>query len=163
MRPKGTKEQLAARRKRGLELLAQRQSTADVAVAVGVTARTARRWCQDADAPRSNQKRRLPGRPSKLTARQLWRLEKALLRGAYAHGYAEDYWTLDRIAHVVWELFGVRYHRSSIWHILRGMDWSSQKPQRQPFQRDDEAIAHWQPFVWPQIKKVAPTGSDADF
>jgi transposase len=85
----------------------------------------------------------------------LGQLEKALDRGAYAHGYAQDYWTLDRIAHVIWQLFSVRYESSSVWRLLQRLGWSSQKPQRQPLQRDDQAIQHWQRYVWPRIKKVA--------
>jgi transposase len=82
-------------------------------------------------------------------------LEKALDRGAYAHGYAEDYWTLDRIGHVIWERFGVRYESSTVWRLLQRMGWSSQKPQRQPLHRDEETIRHWKRYVLPRIKKVA--------
>jgi hypothetical protein len=45
------------------------------------------------------------------------RLERALKRGAFEQGYAGDYWTLDRIAHLIWDLLEVRYHPSNVWHI----------------------------------------------
>jgi transposase len=83
------------------------------------------------------------------------RLEKVLLDGAFAQGYAEDYWTLDRIAHVIWELFGVRYRPNSVWHVMQRMEWSCQKPQRVSFQYDEDEIARWKHYVWPRIKKVA--------
>jgi transposase len=86
------------------------------------------------------------------------RLEKALDRGAYAFGYAENYWTLDRIAQVIWQLFEVRYHPSSVWHVMDRMGWSSQRPQRRPLQRDDEAIERWKEEELPRIKKVSATG-----
>jgi hypothetical protein len=76
----------------------------------------------------------------------------ALKRGAYAYGYEEDYWTLNRIAHLIWDLFHVRYHPSGVWHVLQRVDWSCQKPQRRGLQRDDEAIAHWKHYVWPHIR-----------
>ncbi len=76
-------------------------------------------------------------------------------RGAYAYGYAGDYWTLDRIAQLIWQLFAVRYHPSGVWHVLRRLGWSCQRPQRRPFGRDDAAVAHWRQYIWPQIKKVA--------
>jgi len=82
-------------------------------------------------------------------------LERALGRGAYAYGYAEDYWTLDRIAHLIWDLFRVRYRPSGVWYLLQRLGWSCQKPQRRTLQRDDEAIAHWKRYVGPHIKKVA--------
>jgi len=72
-----------------------------------------------------------------------------------AYGYAEDYWTLDRIAHRIWDLFRVRYRPSGVWYLLQRLGWSCQKPQRRTLQRDDEAIAHWKHYVWPHIKKVA--------
>lgn len=153
MRPKGTDEQLAARRERALALLRAGLRPVDVAAAVGVTDRTIRRWRVAAGRPR--RKRQPAGRRPKLTAVQQRRLERELRRGAFAHGYAGDYWTLDRIAHLVWELFGVRYHPSGVWHVLRRMGWSCQRPQRRPFGRDDAAVADWRRDVWPEIKKVA--------
>lgn len=153
MRPKGTDEQLAARRERALALLQAGQRPVDIARAVGVTDRTIRRW--RAEAAQSTRRRGPKGRRPKLTAAQLRQLERALKRGAYAHGYAGDYWTLDRIAHVIWELFAVRYHPSGVWHVLRRLGWSCQRPQRQSLDRDDAAVGHWRRYVWPQIKKVA--------
>jgi transposase len=100
---------------------------------------------------RGRQKR---GIKPRLTAQGLAKLTRELGRGAYAQGYAEDYWTLDRIARLIWDLFGVRYHPSGVWRRLRRLGWSSQKPQRRALQRDDAAIAHWTQYVWPQIKKV---------
>lgn len=155
MRPLGTNAQLAARRKRALQWLRRGQTATDVAKRVGRTARSIRRWQHEAQPPQYKPTVRRPGRPARLSARQLRRLERALQRGAYGHGYAEDYWTLERIARVIWDLFHVRYHASAVWHLLRRMGWSCQKPQRQPLQRDDEAVRHWKRYTWPQIKKVA--------
>jgi transposase len=84
------------------------------------------------------------------------RLKGQLARGAFAQGYAEDYWTLDRSAHLLWHLFGVRYHPSSVWQVVKRRGWSSQKPQRRPLQRDELAGAQWKRYRWPQIKKMAP-------
>jgi putative transposase len=90
-------------------------------------------------------------------------LVSALERGAYAYGYVEDYWTLDRIVHLIWNLFHVRYHPSGVWHVLQRVGWSCQKPQRRSLERDDKAIAHWKHYVWPHIKKVAGIGRHPDF
>src|SRR5262245_57812949 len=151
MRPKGTPEQLDARRERALALLGQGQKPSAVAAAVGVTDRTVRRWRAGAGKPKRRAKR-LPGRPRRLSAKQVQRLERELKRGAFAHGYASDYWTLDRVGQLIWQLFAVRYHPSSVWHVLRRMGWSCQRPQRRPFGRDDEAVVHWRRYIWPQIK-----------
>jgi putative transposase len=112
------------------------------------------RWRQAERAGVVHQRQK-PGPSPRLSTRQLRHLEQALKQGAYAHGYAEDYWTLDRIGHVIWMLFGVRYHHSGVWYVLRRMGWSSQLPQRRALSRDDVAVAHWRRYHWPQVKKVA--------
>ena len=154
MRPKGTIEQLNARRDRALALLRQGQKPSEVAAAVGVTDRTVRRWREVAGKPK-RRANRPPGRPRRLTAAQVRRLERELRRGAFAHGYAGDYWTLDRVGQLIWQLSAVRYTPSGVWHVLHRLGWSAQRPQRRPFGRDDQAVAHWRRYLWPQIKKVA--------
>lgn len=157
MRPFGTSEQLERRRQRALNWLKHGQRLTQVAKRVGATAQSVCRWRHEAKYPPRRRKlqRRAPGRPSRLSHSQLRRLVSALERGAYAYGYAEDYWTLDRIAHLIWVLFDVRYRSSSVWYLLHRLDWSCQKPQRRSLARDDQAIAHWKHYIWPHIKKVA--------
>jgi transposase len=155
MRPAGTYIQLQARRKRAMDLLASGQTPTEVAKVVGAERRTIYRWMSDQMKPRSKRPIFSIGRPPRLKALQMRRLERALKRGAFEQGYAGGYWTLDRIARLIWDLFEVRYHPSSVWHILNRMEWSCQKPQRQALQRNDEDIAHWRRYIWPQIKKVS--------
>jgi len=114
MRPIGTSDQLAARRKRALVLIRQGHAPAQVATVMGVTPRSVQRWRRDTLRPRNKRKQNSKPayRPCRLTPRQLKQLEQALLKGAYAHGYAEEYWTLDRIAQLIWRLFGIRYRPS---------------------------------------------------
>jgi transposase len=153
MRIKGSNAVADARRARGLALLSEGKTCAQAASQVGVSIRTVQRWRQE-ERTGGRRERRKAGRACWLTSRQLQQLERALKRGAVAQGYAEDYWTLDRVAQVIWTRFGVRYHPSGVWRLLRRMGWSCQKPQRQALSRDDEAIAHWKRYQWPRIKKV---------
>jgi transposase len=157
MRPFGTSEQLARRRQRALNWLKHGQRVTQVAKRVGATAQSVCRWRHESKHPPRRRKlhRRAPGRPSRLSNSQLRRLVSALGRGAYAYGFAEDYWTLDRIAHLIWDLFDLRDRSSSVWYLLHRLDWSCQKPQRRSLARDDKAIAHWKHYIWPHIKKVA--------
>jgi transposase len=136
-----------------MQLLAEGLGPTEVARRIGVARQTIYEWKANAGRKRRQSKRR-PGGVCRLSAQQQKQLARALLRGAFAHGYAEDHWTLDRIGRVIYDLFQVRYHPSSVWHLLRRMGWSSQKPQRRGLQRDDEAIADWQQKAWPRIKKV---------
>jgi transposase len=126
MRPYGISQQLARRRERARALLRRGQSPGQVAKRVGATERSVRRWRQPPrpTSRRRNSRRRGPGRPCRLRASQLQRLLRALERGAFSYGYAEDYWTLDRIAHLIWELFRVRYRSHSVWYLLRRLGWS---------------------------------------
>jgi len=155
MRPYGTSKQLAKRRKRALELLESGKRVKEVAQIIGVTERSVRYWQKEAHDPKDKTGVRPPGHPSRLSDEQLQELEKELLKGAYAQGYAEDYWTLDRIARLIWDKFKVRYHPVSVWYLMRRMGWSNQRPQRQALQRDELAIKRWKRNTWPRIKKEA--------
>jgi len=70
---------------------------------------------------------------------------------------------VERIAHLIWELFRVRYRPSSVWYLLHRLEWSCQKPQRRALHRHDDVIAHWKHYVWPHIKKVAAPGRNPGF
>lgn len=152
MRPYGTSKQLQERRDQALKLINQGKSVEEIAARMKVTVRSVYRWQQEQKQPKRKSERP-PGKPAYLTKDQIKKLEQELLKGAYAHGYSEDYWTLDRIGHMIWDLFKVRYTLSGVWRLLDGMGWSCQKVQRLAIQRNDEAIRNWKRWVWPQIKK----------
>lgn len=80
-----------------------------------------------------------------------------LLKGARAYGFPNELWTLKRIAAVIQVEFGVRYHPSHVWKILRHLGWSCQVPERRAIQRNEHAIAHWKRYRWPAIKKSPTT------
>jgi transposase len=154
MRPKGPSKTLDERRAKAIEELEEGRTVSVVAKEYSMTERSVRRWQQENKWPREKSGRG-PGQPPKLSLEQMKELEKELERGAYAHGYSEDYWTLERIGHVIWELFGVRCATSSVWNIMQRMGWSSQKTQRLAIQRNDEKVKKWKQYRWPRIKKVA--------
>lgn len=155
MRPYGTSEQLAKRRTKAMKLLRRGKSIREISQQMGVTERCVRYWRADASHPQWKKRGNPPGRPSQLSAKQLARLEKELQKGAYAQGYAEDYWTLDRIGRLIWDQFAVRYHPSAVWHLMKRLGWSCQRPQRRSLARNEEAIRRWKHYAWPRIKKVA--------
>jgi hypothetical protein len=49
-----------------------------------------------------------------LSDQQVRRLEHELRRGAFARGYAGDYWTLDWVGQLIWQLFAVRRPHSGL-------------------------------------------------
>jgi transposase len=92
------------------------------------------------------------GRPTMLSQKELEGVEKALLKGALAHGFASDLWTLSRVAQVIARLTGVEYHPGHVWRVLRGMGWSLQKPARRAAERNPETIERWVKETWPEVK-----------
>ena len=155
MRPKGSAEELERRRRQAIALMDQGMKPAAVARAVGTSRASVTRWRQmyQAGGQEAMQAKPHPGGTSRLTARQRKRLIRMLLQGPHKHGYGTELWTLSRVAEVIAVNFGVQYHPSAVWHILRAMGWSCQKPERRARERDEQAIEAWRQQEWPRIKK----------
>ena len=93
------------------------------------------------------------GRRPKLSRAQRRQVERALLKGARAHGFDTDLWTLGRIAVVIQRLTGVRHHPSHVWRLLRQLGWSVQRPARRAAERDQATIQRWVKQDWPRIRQ----------
>jgi transposase len=94
------------------------------------------------------------GRKPKLSDEQLAAVEEALSNGAEASGYANELWTLPRVAKVIASVTGVSYHPGHVWYVLRDqLNWTWQRPARRAVERNDEAVEHWVKQRWPQLKK----------
>jgi transposase len=144
------------RRERAAELFAQGRSQAEVARQLDVSRQSASRWHAgwQASGATALRTRGPTGRRPKVADDQLEGIERALLEGALAHGFATDVWTLDRIAVLIQGLTGVALSNPSVWRLLRErLGWSVQRPQRQAKERDEEAIQHWVAHEWPRIKR----------
>jgi transposase len=100
----------------------------------------------------------LAGRKPRLQPEQLALIERELLRGATAHGYSADLWTLPRIAKLISTLTGVDYHPGHVWKILRKMEWSLQRPTLRAKERDDAKVQQWKEQTWAEIKKKPNSG-----
>jgi len=159
MRPYGSPEALERRRRRGVALLKDGLSVAAVAKRLGASVRSVQRW---QSAYRKGGRKALSakpvsGRPPKLAPKDYPRLWEILLEGASASGFPNDLWTLKRMAYVIRKEFGVTYHPSHVWKVMRKARWSCQVPERRAIQRDEKAIEHWKRYRWPHIKKGART------
>lgn len=143
----------------GGKMLQEGKGVREVSRLLGVSPSTVSRWKQNLEAGglEALRARPHPGRAPRLTVQQKKELEKVLLRGARAAGFPTDLWTLERVARVIEREFGVRYHPRYVWHILTGMGWSTQKPERRARERDEGAIASWRTEGWAKVKKsLAP-------
>jgi len=142
---------------RAMALLDQGWSQAEVAESLGVTPGAVSQWktAYHRDGPEALKAKQHPGPASKLTPKQREQLGRLLLKGARAFGYRTELWTLTRVAEVIRKKFGVQYDPSGVWHVLRNMGWSCQKPERRARERNEEAIVQWRTKDWPRIKKSA--------
>lgn len=89
------------------------------------------------------------GAKCKLTPAQVAELETALDDGPAAAGYADQCWTLARVADQVWQRFGVEYTLAGMDVLLHRIGWSVQVPARRAAERDEEKIARWREETWP--------------
>ena len=66
------------------------------------------------------------GRPSRLNAKQIRKLERILLKGRLACGYKSYLWTTQQIADVIEREFGVPYNRENIGRVRKNLGWGHQ-------------------------------------
>jgi len=147
---------LEARRFRAARLFAKGESQAAVARMLGVTRVTAHHWYH---AWKEKGRGALKaagraGRKPKLAAPQLRKVERALRAGPRVAGFSTDLWTLPRVAEVIEQLTQVRHHPGHVWRLLRGLNWSLQRPARRARERDERAIEQWKTRRWAQLKKT---------
>ena len=155
MRPHGTPDELARRRQRAVEAYHEGQSPSTIARVLGVDRTTIHRWVRLARSPGGLEPKRLH-RPPRLSDPQLAQLEGLLRQGATQHGWATDLWTAARVAVLVGRHFGVRYHPEHLRKVLkRRLRWTSQKPQKQARERDEEGIRRWCREEFPRIAREA--------
>ena len=94
------------------------------------------------------------GRKPRLTSAELEKLATVLRAGPEHAGYPNGLWTLDRIAPVIQETFGVEYRSGHVWWILRKkLGWSCQRPVGRARERNEAAIRDWKENLWPALKK----------
>lgn len=155
-RPNGTSEELERRRIQAVQAVADGQPRATVAEVLGVHYRTVCRWVRAARQPGGLVAKRHPGPPPGLTDADLGRLAELLLQGAKAHGWANQLWTAERVAHLIEREFDLRYHPEHVREILkRRLGWTSQKPRRKARERNDKEVARWVGDEFPRIVRQA--------
>ena len=146
---------LERRRIQAAQLLTKRFNQSEVARRLKVSAQSVSRWAkQITEGGRASLRQAgRAGRKPGLSQAQLERLESLLKRGPEALGYETGLWTSARVAHLIEEEFGIRYHPGHVWRILLSLRWSCQRPTGRALERNEEEIRHWKKHRWPAIKK----------
>ena len=152
-----TAEQRARREKVRLEaadLIEAGASDQEIARRFRVSRMSANRWRRTlaAGGRAALASKGAGGAKCKLDAAQVAELEAVLDAGPGACGYADQCWTLARIAEQVWQRFGVEYTLAGMDVLLHRLGWSVQVPARRAAERDEEKIARWREETWPVIK-----------
>jgi len=147
---------LEERRRKIIAFLKRHLSLHEIARRIGCHASSVMRWRNAFRAKGAEGLKAKPaaGRPPKLSAPQKQRLVRLLAQGAVAHGYRTELWTTQRIADLIEQRLGVRYHRNHVGKLLHQVGWSHQKPELRAIERDEAAIETWKQTVWPRVKKT---------
>lgn len=151
--------ELERRRLEGGRLLRAGVSQSEVARRVGVHRQSVSRWDKELKQSgiRGLKKAGRAGRKPLLTTADLRRVESKLKQGAQARGYATELWTTCRVADLIEQECGVKYHPAHVWRILQELGWSCQRPAKRALERDEEKIERWKKKRWPKLKKK-PSG-----
>jgi transposase len=155
MRKQGSAAELETRRRLAGRLLLEGRTIGEVMKIVGVSASSVKRWkraLKEGGMEALNAKPH-PGPTPRLNEAQRRKLVKVLVAGPRKAGYHNELWTCSRVAEVIAKKFQVAYHPSHVWKILRSLGWTSQKPEQQARESDDDAIERWRKRDWPRIKR----------
>ena len=146
---------MEARRRLAWKLLSEDRKIGEVAEIVGVSTCSVGRWKRAVKKGglKALKAKPHPGRKPRLNGKQKRQLLKILLAGPLKAGYRTDLWTCPRVAEVIAKKFHVKYHPAHVWKILRGFQWTPQKPEQRARERNEKANRWWREESWPRIKR----------
>ena len=150
------RSQMEERRLEGARLLEEgKLSQTEIAQELGVDKSTVSQWRSSLESTgvEGPKARVSGGRPPRLDGEGRQRLLEELRKGALAHGYEEDRWTLPRIAEVLKKELGVSYDLEHLSVVMRRLGWSVQRPQKRAVERDEQAIKTWLDTTLPEALK----------
>ena len=147
--------ELERRRRQAARMFERGCPVPEVARRLGVARQVGYRW-QEAwqnGGPEALASKGPAGPKTRLSPEQMEQLVDALLAGPAARGYKTQLWTLPRVAGLIEDLSGVRYHPGHVWRVLGSLGFSCQRPERRAVERDEVAIRRWKRVEWPTLKK----------
>jgi transposase len=109
-----------------------------------------RRWRAGGDSALAS--RGPGGAICRLGPAQLERLRTELARGPAEHGWADQRWTLARVALLIGRLFHVRYTLRGTSYLLHRNGFTVQVPARRAAERNEAAITMWRTETWAKVR-----------
>jgi transposase len=148
-------EALERRRLKAVKLFKKGLGQSEVGRRLKVPRQTAHRWyCTwRRDGVAALRKAGRAGRKPRVSAKSKARITEALIAGPRANGFTTDVWTLPRVAQLVEDLCGVKYHPDHMSRMMKLLGFSCQRPTTKARERDERKILEWKRTVWPGIKK----------
>jgi transposase len=131
--PRGVRrdfEALETRRLTAVDLFGQGLNNSEIGRRLKVCNQTVSRWRRRylAGGKQALRKAGRAGRKPWLSTADQKRLVELLSTGPERLGYQTPLWTCDRVAHLIEDQFGIRYHAGHVWKILGQLHWSPQRP-----------------------------------
>lgn len=156
--PKGVKrdfDQLEQRRLKAAKLFDRGLSQGEVSRQLQVHRQSVCRWHQSwkDKGAKALKKAGRAGRKPRLQPAQLEQIRSSLKAGPQSLGYETALWTTERVADLIEQHTGQKFHPGHVWRILRSLGWSCQRPVGRATQRNEPAIRRWKRVRWPEIKK----------
>jgi transposase len=96
-----------------------------------------------------------PGRPAKLTKRQIKIMSKMIEDGPEKCGFESACWRTPMIQELVLAKFGVFYSAHYLSQLLGNLGFSYQKAKFVAANQDEQKRAEWLKYTWPKILKDA--------
>ena len=133
------------------------KTRAEVSRETGVSWRSVHEWYKDwqkagVEGLKATDK---PGPKPKFSDEEAEAVAVELKKGAMAHGYATQLWSLPRVKRLVEGMYGRKLSISETFRLLRRIGWSTQKPVGKARERSEEKIVNWKQVEWPRIKQKA--------
>ncbi len=157
--PAGVKRDFEALEKRRMKAVGLVEkgdlNQSEVAHRLRVCRQTVSRWVEQFKSGGKDalKKAGRAGRKPELSEADRARLQELLLKGPEQLGYETPLWTCARVAHLIENEFGIKYHRGHVWKVLDDLGWSCQRPVGRARERNEEEIRRWRRVCWPAIKK----------
>jgi transposase len=138
-------------RERAAQLFALARSTAEIASELRVSEKSIRQWRRrwTTGGVAALASGGAGGATGRLSAEQL--PSRALDDGPGAHGWADQRWTLARVAELIERLFAVEYTLRGVSYLLHRRGYRRQVPARRAVERDQAAITGWHRERWPAV------------
>src|SRR3989338_479422 len=151
-----SRKEKETRRLKAGKLFDKGRTKADAARKFKVTASAVNRWyaAWEKGGLAALKSRGNSGFPSSLTPEKRKAFKKAVMKGPKAFGFETDLWTLQRLAAVMKKVCKLKFSEVWVWHIVRDLGFTPQKPQVKAKERNEKAVAEWKEKTLQNLKKM---------